>query len=572
MLFVRQRKMEKSNLGNQDTIRANRSAWLLSGLFGVLSALFLVWGYQLEKNDSINISDQNSLLVLVLMILVFTIDTKHIWDNYTQSFHGRKFMGTFRLEKIFGQKWEEPGKHDFLINWLILIALSLPVFLGVYPGFFVYDAQDELMEVITRSFSTHHPLVHVLLLGGTIALVHKFTGSWNLGIAAYVFIQMLVITAVFAYVISFMRKRFIGKRGKILWILYYGIFPTIVMFTLCSCKDGLFSAFLILLTVLLIELTENPQSFISDKRKIGLFICVATFVPCFRHNGFYAYLVFIPFALFYFRKQLKTAIVPMLVIPVILYLIISSTLSAALGCEGTHHQEKLTVPIMQMARVYTYDKESMSQEELSTLFEYIPETNLDLYTPRVADLVKVAFNNEKYEKDSKSFWRLWFSLLKKHPMTYLNGWMLTSYGYWYPAADINVYKGTTVFTFTYDDSSYFGYEVEQPGERHSIIPAIDRLYRYISIGSLHDDYPVLALLLSPGLMLLIYMFTFLYRISQKNFKRVMPFIPIVLTWLTVLLGPTYLPRYVLYLWTGFPLLMSTGSVSDLIKNNRCVNI
>ena len=150
--------------------------------------------------------------------------------------------------------------------------------------------------------------------------------------------------------------------------------------------------------------------------------------------------------------------------------------------------------------------------------------------------------------------------------------MLTSYGYWYPAADINVYKGTTVFTFTYDESSYFGYEVEQPGERHSLIPAIDRLYRYISIGSLHDDYPVLALLLSPGLMLLIYMFTFLYRISQKNFKRVMPFIPIVLTWLTVLLGPTYLPRYVLYLWTGFPLLMSTGSVSDLIKNNRCVNI
>ena len=564
--------MEKSNLGKTNEIKNDRSAWLLSGLFGVLSALFIVWGYQLEKSDSINLSDQNSLFVLLLMIIVFTVDTKHIWDNYTQSFHGRKFMGVFKLREIFGKEKAQAGKSTFLIDWAILVALNIPVFLGVFPGFFVYDAQDELMEVITRSFSTHHPLLHVLALGGTIALVHKLTGSWNAGIATYVFLQMLVITAVFAYVISFMKKKGLGNKGKIAWIFYYGVFPTIVMFTLCSCKDGLFSAFLVLLTVLLIELTDDTEAFLASKWKKVFFVLVATLVPCFRHNGFYAYLVFIPFAVIYFRKYLKSALIPMLVIPVALYLVISAVLSAALGCEGTHHQEKLTVPIMQMTRVYTYDRDSMSQEEIDTLKEYIPETNLDLYSPRVADLVKVAFNNDKYEQDKGSFWKLWFSLFKKHPMTYLNGWMLTSYGYWYPAANINVYKGTTVFTFTYEDSSYFGYEVEQPGERASLIPTIDELYRYISIGSFHDDNLVLSLFFAPGLFILIYLFTLLYRVSQKNYKRVIPFMPIMLTWLTVLLGPTYLPRYVLYLWTGLPLLVITGSVTDLIKNNRYDNI
>ena len=428
--------MEKSNLGKTNHMKNDRLAWLLSGLFGVLSAVFIVFGYQLEKSDSINLSDQNSLLVLALMIAVFAIDTKHIWDNYTQSFYGRKFMGTFRLEKIFGKAAEPVKKNDFFVNWILLIVLNMPVFLGVFPGFFVYDAQDELMEVITRSFSTHHPLLHVLFLGGTIALVHKLTGSWNVGIATYVFIQMLVITAVFAYVITFMRKKGLRQKGKLLWILYYGVFPTIVMFTLCSCKDGLFSALLVLLTVLLIELTEDSEAFLSNKRKIATFICVATLMPCFRHNGFYAYLVFIPFALIYFRKQLKSFLIPMLVIPVVLYLIISSVLAAALGCQGTHHQEKLTVPIMQIARVYTYDRDSMTQEEIATLKEYIPEENLNLYTARVSDLVKVSFNNDKYEQDSNSFWKLWFSLLKKHPMTYMNAWMLTSYGYWYPAANI----------------------------------------------------------------------------------------------------------------------------------------
>ncbi|WP_029231902.1 DUF6020 family protein [Butyrivibrio sp. VCB2006] len=567
--------MEKSELGKLSVNTNNKSskiAWLLSGLFGVLSAIFIVWGYQLEKADCINLSDQNSLLVLVLMILVFTIDTKHIWDNYTQSFHGRKFMGTFRLENYF-KKVEDPvRKNDFWINWAVLVALTLPVLLGVFPGFFVYDAQDELMEVITRSFTTHHPLLHVLFLGGTIALVHKFTGSWNAGIATYIIIQMLIITAVFAYVITYMRKKGVSRKGKIVWILYYGLFPTIVMFTLCSCKDGLFSALMVLLTVYLIQMTEDIEGFLGDKRKVAAVIFVATLLPCFRHNGFYAYLVFVPFALVYFRKQLKSVLVPMLVLPIVLYLIISTVLSAALGCQGTHNQEKLTVPIMQMARVYTYDRDSMTQDEIDTLKEYIPETNLDLYTPRVSDLVKVAFNNDKYDKDSHSFWKLWFSLLKKHPMTYLNSWMLTSYGYWYPAANINVYKETTVFTFTYEKSSYFGYEVEQPGERTSLIPAIDELYRYLSIGSLHEDNRVLSLLFSPGLLFIVYLFAVLYRLSQGNFKRVLPFVPLCLTWLTVLLGPTYLPRYVLYLWTCLPLLAVTGSVTDLIKNNRYDNI
>ena len=92
----------------------------------------------------------------------------------------------------------------------------------------------------------------------------------------------------------------------------------------------------------------------------------------------------------------------------------------------------LTVPIMQLARVYTYEKESMTKEDIDTLTSYLPEENLNLYTPRVSDLIKVGFNNELYEKDPGSFLNLWAKYLVKHPMTYLNAWLLTSYGYWYP--------------------------------------------------------------------------------------------------------------------------------------------
>ena len=534
--------------------KENTLAWLMSGLFGILAGIFLTFGYQLETYDSINIQDKNAMLVMLALMIIVTVDTRYVWRNYDLALHGGKLFGIIKLPKKGDEK--EFSKRGYLINFASLIVLCIPVFLAEFPGFFVYDAQEELNEVLTRSFSTHHPLLHVLLLGGTIALFHKITGSWNAGIAAYMIIQMLVISAVYAYVISYLQKKGIGKKVRVLWILFYGLFPTVVMYTLCSCKDGLFSACLLLMTIFLLELFDDTEGFLKNIKKPVAFAIVSVIMPLFRHNGFYAYLVFVPFALIFFRKKLRPVLVTMLVAPVVLYLLLSNMLTAVL-CPGSevHHQEMLTVPIMQLARVYAYDGDSLSDEDKAVIERYIPKQNLEKYTPRVADLVKVDFNNELYEENSKDFWNVWIKTFKDHPLAYLNAWMLTSYGYYYPPAVINVYKGNTVYTFTYDESSYFGYEVEPPGERKSFIPVIDRLYRYISIGSFQQDFIVLHLFFTPGLYLFIYMYVFAYRLSKKRVEGVLPFLPMILTFCTVLLGPTYLIRYVLYLWTCLPLLL-----------------
>ncbi len=529
------------------------AAWLMSGLFGILTSAFFIFGYQLETMDHIDLSNKNVITLFLVMFLVITLDARHVFRGYDYARQsGTKLFGFIPLPKP--SKDESVTRRDFLINHLSLMAMGIPVLLAEFPGFFVYDAQEELNEVLTRTFSTHHPLLHVLLLGGTIALVHKICGSWNVGIFVYIFLQMIVMTAVFAYAITYLQKRGTGKKLRILFLIFYGMFPTIVMYSLCSCKDGLFSALLLLLTVFLIELVKDRDAFIADKKKVALFVACAVLMPLLRHNGFYAYLVFVPFALIYFRKSLWRVLVSMLILPVVLYLVLSSVLSHALSSEGTHHQETLTVPIMQLARVYAYEGDSIAPGDKEIIESYIPADNLAKYTPRLSDLVKVDFNNELYEKDSAAFWGVWGRLFLSHPMTYLNAWFLTSYGYVYPPAAFNVYKGNSVYTFTYDESSYFGYEVEPPGVRISLIPAIDRLYRYLSIGPLNAEHPVLYLFFAPGLYVVIYMFVFAYRLSKKRFSSVLPFLPMMLTFCTVLLGPTYLIRYVLYLWLTFPLL------------------
>ena len=56
----------------------------MSGLFGVLSGLFLVWGYQLEKIDRIDLSDNNAMLVMVMLMIVMAVDALVFHQEHTK--------------------------------------------------------------------------------------------------------------------------------------------------------------------------------------------------------------------------------------------------------------------------------------------------------------------------------------------------------------------------------------------------------------------------------------------------------------------------------------------------------
>lgn len=447
---------------------------------------------------------------------------------------------------------------DFTATALYLFLCYLPVFLGEYPGFFVYDAQDELMQVVTRNFSAHHPLLHVLLLGGTLQLVHKISGSYNLGIACYTLFQMGVMSCIFSYGICHLRKEGMGRGKSFLMASYLGLFPTIVMFVLCSAKDGLFTGMLFLQVLMIRELVKSPENFYSEKRYVFLFAASSVLMMLLRHNGFYAFLVFAVIFLLLHRVTglsgfvKKTAFLFAGILAACL--ILNKGLVFVLHADTSENQEMLTVPIQQMARVYALEEDSLTRTEKEMLFEILPEEALAHYTPKLSDPVKISFNNEAYKKNPGKYIKLWAQIGLRHPFAYLNAWFMTSYGFWYPDTVIDVYRGNTVFTFTYEDSSYFGYEVEQPGVRHSLIPVIDRFYRWLSLDPAVQEAPVLKWLFSPGAlfwMMLFILGCFCY--SGYGKKAVCYLLPL-LVWMTVLLGPTYLVRYVVFLWALLPVL------------------
>ena len=541
---------------------------VISVLFGLLFSICMVFGAQLDQKGSVPFMNPWMWLSILAFAVVMTLMVSGLWSAMAQRLQTRVNIPHLKASREICRVSEtqtgrtEEGRSFLLRTGGVIFLLYFVVFLAVYPGFFVYDAQEEYLEVVTRNFTTHHPLFHVLMMGGIVQLVYKLTGADNLGIAAYTLFQMAVLALIFGYFICKLKEHGLRKRGQWILTLYLGICPPLVMFSLCSAKDGLFMGMLLIQVLLLLDLCGDIEAFFTNKKKLLLFTVSAILMMLFRHNGCYAFLVFLPFLAVFVKKKAtgrkagRTLLYGVLLI--CLYLILNKGLVLATKASDGEHQEMLTVPIMQLARTYAYEPDAFSEEEREVLFRYLPEDALQHYTPKVSDGVKISFSNTAYEENSGDFWKLWGKTLLHHPFSYVNAWLMTSYGFWYPDTVIDVYRGNTVFTYTYEDSSYFGYEVEEPGVRTSFLPALNELYRRMSLTVFQQKVPFISMLFSPGFLFWCMMFGLGFLLNQKEQARymeeVLPFLLPILIFMTFLLGPTYLVRYVVFWWVLVPLL------------------
>lgn len=536
-----------------DKKRGENRSRLIAGVYSFLFSAAILFGVRLDSVENVDIRDVTLWLQLVAFGIIFTGMVCLLW-RFFNSLGKKERKGSGRLPNIITSVMNRAGGYTDVLTFLFLILCWLPVFLAVYPGFFVYDAQDEYIQVATRAFSTHHPLVHVLLLGGVVCGVHKLTDSYNLGIACYMVFQMALAAGVFTFLFSYLRKKKAPRVLRLIGMIWLGLFPTVVMFTLCSAKDALFTLALLLLQICLLEMGAGEAFFASKGWQI-LFVLSGMGMMLLRNNGFYAFLVMIPLLLLA-RKTRRGRLLFLAACAAAGCILINGGLKAALHADDSEYQELLTVPIQQLARTYKYAPEIFSGEDREILYEVLDEEALSLYTPRLSDPVKYRFDNEAFARDKGKYAKLWLRVGRKKPLIYLNAWWMTSYGFWYPDTVINVYGGNTVFTFTYKDNSYFGYEVEQPGVRESKIPWLDEVYRKLSLEVWKEKVPVVSWLFSPGAMFWIYAFLFAWLLNNRRYELLYPFLPISLIWLTVLLGPTYLPRYVLFFWYGLPLFLA----------------
>ena len=505
----------------------------------------LIAGNSLDTEYSLDLMHKSFYIKWLICSIIMGFLIHVSWELCSKGMQcGGNIGNILKRAKVIGEGIEK--KLSFPIIMLILLLFWMPVWLSVFPGVFSYDAYDEWMQICTGKITAHHPVLHVLYIGGIVESIYQLSGSYNAGIAVCTAVQMIVVSAVFAYTISFLRERNINPLLRLFAILFYGCSPVVQLFVISGTKDIFFTAAFLLFIISIYRICLQRETFFANKKWMRLFIVSSVFTMIMRNNGLYIVMLTLLIIMFLCRKNIKRYLLNCVII-IAIYTFYTGPFYDVLNVADGGIEEMLSVPLQQIARVYAYEKESIPEDKLEYLHAIIPEKNWEAYRSTVSDFVKSGFREEVFAENPARFIRIWVQIGLEHPLTYINSFLINTVDFWYPFAVIDGYQDA------YGKSSYFDYRVSEPGTEVVLFPQIHGIYDSISHDKETQRLPGMFLLLSPGWYLIIFLCLFLYLWRERHFRAMMPLLPVLINFGTVLLGPIALVRYVLILFFAFPM-------------------
>ena len=287
----------------------------------------------------------------------------------------------------------------------------------------------------------------------------------------------------------------------------------------------------------------------------------------FRNNAIYAALIFIPIWIVATLKRgkcLRKAL-GMLGVGLICFLVYKYPFTQMVVVEGINPQEMFSVPAQQIARVYVKHEEELSEQEkerIDVMFGHFPIK--EYYEPLIADITKGTLDLEAIKKNGKEYVGLYADLLQRYPKEYVDSFLENTYGYWYLWPELMLtwtrWKGFMVV------ESYSPFVIE------SKFPALFSYYQLFENSNLVNGEYIWSFVFMPATYFYFCVVVLFYGINNRD-KTIVGITLFLLTvWLTYLLGPVVLVRYVLFLYlfvpVGFTLMYGSQRNSHKIEEER----
>ena len=438
----------------------------------------------------------------------------------------------------------------------LIFLCWLPVFLAYYPSVFAYDAEGQLYQVIAHDYSTHHPLLHTLFLGAFFRLGGQVLGSYSAGMAVHSVVQMLMMALVFGYTLAYLYRKGVSVYLRIVLLAFYALFPTNSILALSTTKDVLFSALVLLHTITVYRIVvdgianEHTANAGFGKKDWTAYAIISVLLLLFRNNAVYAYVLSVPFIYLGLRRakaaeavSLRRRYLIASVSALVLFMVGSFALKETLGAQSGSPREMLSVPLQQMARTRVKAEETLSPEMRQELDKYIPsEWVFAAYNPYLADPVK---NRAVIHDDPVGLIRTWLKLGTDHPQIYMDAFLDNSIGYWFPEdrTHAQIYGIGTESGFGYlsTDNRVMpaGCEIIE----HSYLPGLRTAMEQIVSNNVYQNIPVVRVIFTPAFywwLLCMYMAAAIY---SRKYRLLLPAAFLVIYYLTLLLSPTVLIRY-----------------------------
>lgn len=473
--------------------------------------------------------------------------------------------GSGRCVRFFLQGLTD--RRFYLLCFGFLFLSWVPVLLASWPGIFSYDSGWQLAAFADGEITGHHPILHTALLGVTQAVGNALTGSNQLGAVLYSLIQMLIMAALYADLVLFLRQ----KRAPLwLWlgtVFFLGLHPVNGLMALCATKDSIFTAVFAAFVVRLLRIEADRELFFGSRKRQILFCVHVFFLFALRNNGFHTFLLCIPFLLLVFRRYWKRMLI-LCLICLGLYALYNGPVYSALRIEKGDPREMCSVLMQSAARVYNLDNQGLTEEEKEAFLSIISEEGMNSYLPRFADTVKAEFDGKKFAENPAPFLKAWFSAGMRHKKIYVDAFLVNTFGYWYPGNSIE------------DSSSgrdYFEYYCKEFREdvdvvMESKLPALSEFYRKIGNEASFQKVPVVSATFNLGVYTWLWLFACLLLFYRKERGRLLILVPFGAYFLTNLLGPVVKMRYHYPFIVCAPLLLyliwSQGETAKSEKRGR----
>ena len=441
------------------------------------------------------------------------------------------------LSRSEGRKRPEEQDMQFRAGRVFLLILScyVPMLLVTFPGSFAYDVPFQLEQVFTGEYSSHHPLLHTLLLGGCVKLGHAI-GNINLGAALYTVIQMTALAACFALTCASIARQSGGRAAR--WAAaFFAIYPLHMMMAVNATKDVLFSGLFALTLALLREALLSGKP--GVKRTAGIALCGAGML-LLRNNALYAMIVWLALLLVIFRGRALRAVGACL-LAVVLCTGANSAMKAATHAAEGDLCEMLSWPIQQMARARNLHGERLTQEEQQAIDELMPEQAWALYDPTISDPVKFEFDTARLLSDPGKYAKVYLSVAKKCPQAYFDALLKHTYSFWYPYSEYGV--SGYYLQMGISDQYYEWCDFERISSQ-SLLPRVlaSLSWRFGAQGAM--QIPVVGYLFNMGVIVWVMLYFVIRDAYLGRWKTFVCALLPVLLWGTFLLGPVMAGRYI----------------------------
>ena len=452
--------------------------------------------------------------------------------------------------------WE---KHPIRNTIILFLMFWLPYLIIFYPGGATGDTADSIYQFFHSSNSwsiksinllsnsvyinKHHSVLFTVILGSFIK-IGKFISSNNLGIFLYNVFQFIIVILVFTYMFNYLRKKKFPSIIILSFILYYCFYPIIIKYSVTAVKDTLSAVFTLVYVIFLLRIITE-KDFISKKINIFILIIIMFLVLLYRNNGIYTILFSYPL-LFFTNIKYKKKIKNIFLLVLFLFVSFNNILLPYLNVSNGSIREMLSIPFMQVARTVKYHRNDFTDDDIKTIDKVLDyEALVRYYVPNISDDIKNTYKKDSTRYDNYMFFKLWFKYFKKYPLLYFDSFLNSSYGYYYPVCVD--YEPMILFVGSLNMQTDIKFDYVQSFNSYKILLNYWLCYIFKN--------PFFVFFYNVGILDLFLLFSMLYIIKKKEYKYVIPLMPLFSVFLVCLASPINgFSRYILPICFSVPII------------------